>query len=251
MSEIKEAFDNFGNKIIFYEEPHKYFINNRIECTSVTTLIHKFFPEFETDRIASEYAKKRGLDPEQVKKEWQDNCDEACRFGTQVHLFAEQKVVGGTLPNPANEKENTYFKVADNTIKYLLQFYNVVEAEKIIFCKDLALSGMIDLVLQDKQNNDIVLADWKTNKAIKQYNRFQKGLGRLEHLQDCNYNHYCLQLNIYRQLLYLGYYPRNVNIRMGIVHFTINGPVFYKIPVMNKEAQYILNKHKFRDYPKK
>ena len=59
------------NHVKYYDGPHKYFIGDQ-QLTSATKFIGKFKPKFETDKIASRYAKKNGLDgvvcsPKEIK----------------------------------------------------------------------------------------------------------------------------------------------------------------------------------------
>ena len=49
------------NHVKYYDGPHKYFIGDR-ELMSATRFIGMFKPKFETQRIAEEYAAKRGLE---------------------------------------------------------------------------------------------------------------------------------------------------------------------------------------------
>ena len=49
------------NDVKYFDEPHKYYVNGK-EYTSTTTFIGKFKPKFETQRLAEQYAERRGLD---------------------------------------------------------------------------------------------------------------------------------------------------------------------------------------------
>lgn len=50
-----------------------------------------------------------------------------------------------------------------------------------------------------------------TNKEIKMVNKFQKMKFPLEHLDDCNHVHYCLQVSLYAYMLeQFGYKPNNL-----------------------------------------
>ena len=60
---------NKFSHIKYYDEPHKYFADNR-EFTSATTFIGKFKNKFDTENMAQTYADKRGLVVEDVINEW-------------------------------------------------------------------------------------------------------------------------------------------------------------------------------------
>ncbi len=86
-------------RIVFDEEPHLYYIDGSTEgYTSVTTYVHSHFESFDADRIIANMMKSKnwksnekyyGKTPEQIKKEWQDNCDKAAADGTRMHFVIE------------------------------------------------------------------------------------------------------------------------------------------------------------------
>lgn len=50
--------------------------------------------------------------------------------------------------------------------------------------------------------NGLIMCDWKRSKEIKTSNKWQKGTHLLTaKMEDCNLNHYSLQLTIYKQIL--------------------------------------------------
>lgn len=93
MPSCSKAKHPSGVEIEFEEESHRYssVLNGReIEYTSGTTFIHKFFPEFDPDgKILERCAAKQGKTPKQLKKEWDDNRDASCVYGTHVHALCE------------------------------------------------------------------------------------------------------------------------------------------------------------------
>lgn len=200
LSEIKTAINPNGDTITFREDEHSYTDNKGLKYTSVTTLIHGLFPEFKEEEVAQKVAIKRNKSVKEILDEWKYERDIAGVFGTQCHLFAEMYLKGEKLPSPSNEKEELYFSNIKNFIDTKLAKFTLIEAEKIIFSPQHGISGTIDLLMRNSKG-DVCLLDWKTNKAIKRNNPFQKGLTFLNHLDDCNYIHYSLQLNIYKTLL--------------------------------------------------
>ena len=70
----------------------------------------------------------------------------------------------------------------------------------------LRIAGQIDLLV--KKGNKIIIGDWKTNKKIDLKSFFDsktktssKMKYPLNNLDDCNYNHYCLQLSAYAWMI--------------------------------------------------
>jgi len=70
-------------------------------------------------------------------------------------------------------------------------------------------TGSVDMLFKDPiVDNGLIIMDWKRSKEIKMSSAYGKGTNPLTaQLDDCNYNHYSLQLTIYKQILeqYYGY----------------------------------------------
>ena len=208
-----------GLKIIFNEEEHTYHVDGT-PYMSVTKLIHSQFPEFDTDKIAGKYAKKHGRTKDDVLMEWDAKNKEACEYGTNVHLYCENLLLDKPLPEPISEKAAACFPVVEKFIGKLRERYELIDSEKIVFCPEFRISGTVDLLMRHKKTGNIVMMDWKTNKAIKKTNDWgERGRNFLRHLPHCNFTHYCLQLNIYKYILEReGYFDKIYAMRLFHVH---------------------------------
>jgi ATP-dependent exoDNAse (exonuclease V) beta subunit len=237
----KQACHPNGMLIDFIDDEHIYRDSTGRFYTSCTELIHQHFPKFETEKIASKYAAKNHLRTEDVIQQWEQNRDEAAELGSRVHAHAE-RVLKNQPSEPKFTKDQLFFDTVTRFIKRdLLPNYTLLETEKVIFSPKYGLAGTVDLLMKNRSGHIIIL-DWKTNKQIKQQNRYQRGLGRLSHLPDSNYYHYCLQLNLYRKIMEEeGYYRRLDNAHMSLLHVGVLKVKVYDVPVMKEETQYILN----------
>lgn len=232
---IKKATHPNGDIITFREDEHSYIDNHGLKYTSVTTLIHDLFPPFDKVGIANKIASKRGKTPEQLISEWEEEANIACTFGTNNHFFAECYLQNRPLPSPMNEKEELYFNNIKRFIDEKLFSFKFIEAEKIIFSPKYGISGTIDLLMRNS-HGQLCIFDWKTNKEIKRENKWQKGLTFLKHLDDCNYNHYSMQLNTYRKLLLEEeYFKEEQEIVMGL--FFVKSEEVEYIPIWNMENE--------------
>ena len=75
--------------------------------------------------------------------------------------------------------------------------------EVIVYSEKLKICGTIDLLLFNKTNNKYVIMDWKTSKRISS-KAFKNKKGNhpvTSNLDDCNFNHYSLQLSLFRYIL--------------------------------------------------
>lgn len=233
-----------GETITFEDEDHSYKDSSGQVYKSVTTFIHDFFPPFDTETISAKYASKHNMSQDEVKKQWEMNRDQAAAYGTRVHAFAEAKLKGLPQAEPLDKRDKLAFSaVSDYIDNELLKNYTILEMEKIIFSPSLGLAGTVDLLVKDKQGRLNIL-DWKTNKEIKYTNSFQSGNPPVSHLQDCNYNHYCLQLNLYKYLLFNeGYYWSAENANLGLLYvnrFPEMTLQFLPVKDMSKEIQDII-----------
>jgi ATP-dependent exoDNAse (exonuclease V) beta subunit len=81
----------------------------------------------------------------------------------------------------------------------------------IVGDEDLLLCGMIDQLFYNVKANELQIWDYKTNKEINTYSKYKnKMTNGLNHLQECEYNTYSLQLGIYKKII-----EKNTNLKLG------------------------------------
>jgi hypothetical protein len=74
------------------------------------------------------------------------------------------------------------------------------------------------MIFRRKSDGKFVIYDWKRSKEIKAENQFGNGLAPLEHLPDCNYWHYTMQLNVYKWMLEKYYGLEVADLYLVILH---------------------------------
>lgn len=243
--------------IVFDDEPHDYYIRGSKDgWTSVTTFIHHFFKPFQGRLIATrmvrsrhwptaeKYAQYRPLlvDAKTQKKRtqkemvqavldsWDANGKDASEKGTRLHQNIEFFY---------NDVE-----VADSTPEYQHHFMDFAAVAQILKLKPFRtewtiygetemICGSIDMIMQDADGK-LHMFDWKRSKAIR-FKGYGKGLNVCAHLQDCNFTHYSLQLNLYTFLLEK-YYDVQIS-SMAIVVFHPNNPTFQLHNITRMSAQ--------------
>lgn len=212
------------NLITFEESNHQYTIqNNECKPTSVTTLIHKFFPEFNADLIISKMMKSKnwpnskyfGMTPKEIKDLWEKNRDEAANLGTKMHANIENYFNG--LEHFTDTKEFSLFQDFWTNFCKINSTLTPYRTEWVVYDEECKIAGSIDFVLKN-QRDELVLIDWKRSKEIKKENRFQKGLPPFQEYDDCNYNHYRLQLNFYRHILETKYNQKIAGMLIVVLH---------------------------------
>jgi ATP-dependent exoDNAse (exonuclease V) beta subunit len=194
--------------ISFIEEGHKYFINGISEgLISTTSFVHQNFSHFDANIVADNLLKntKKMRDPkykyynktkEEMIEEWNENGRIAAEAGTELHADIENYYNGITVEN--NTIEFQYFK------NFIIDFPELVpyRTEWMVFYEEYMLTGSIDMVFENTDGT-LQIYDWKRSKGID-YESFGNKCSItpcLSHLPDTNFNHYSLQLNIYRKIL--------------------------------------------------
>lgn len=217
--------------ISFVEEGHFYHVNDK-SFISVTTVIHKFFPHFDADKIIGKMMKSpkfnkgpyAGMTPEKIKAKWEHDRDEAANLGTLMHHDIELFLNGESPKNP-NSIEFKYFM--DFYHEVIEGKYTPYRTEWMIYSKD-GIAGSIDCVITN-EHQELILLDWKRSKEIKMDNPFEKGTGPFKYLDNCNYNHYTLQLNIYRHILETEYNKKVIAMFNVVLHPNNDSYLLYQI----------------------
>jgi hypothetical protein len=121
------------------------------------------------------------------------------------------------LPSPSDGGPTIFqpdFNLANNTIY----------TEFMVWDEESRICGMADEV--ECINNTINVNDHKTNKEIKKQGFYVANVGRermlppVSHLDDCNWNHYSIQLSLYMYMLW----KRNKHLKVGSL--TLNHVIF-------------------------
>ena len=212
MIEVFQELDKFNN-IVFNEEAHLYHYDDLL-CTSVTSVIGRYKEPFDTLKIATAYAVKRGLSVFDVIADWEEKKNAACDKGTHVHKYAELKFACKSYEvdsETMSEALHKCFKIID-------KFYNdskgrliPIRSELVVGDKKRRLCGMIDQLFYNVKAQEFQIWDYKTNKDITTKNDYKKRmLNELWHLDECEFNTYSLQLGLYKKII-----EENTNIKIG------------------------------------
>jgi ATP-dependent exoDNAse (exonuclease V) beta subunit len=214
-------FPQPNGEIKLEEEAHKYILTGHedIEFTSVTTCISEFFDKFDKEAVAYKLVttipKYKGRSAEDRIKEW----DIKLKKDPEI----DRAIAGVNWLN-----------------KYLQKSDYDIFSEVIVYCKELKIAGTVDLLVFDNESQKYSILDWKTSKAIKTDSYKMKTGNKPEtnDLLDCKFNHYTLQLSLYRYLL-----EKNYNIQLDdqlIIHLDTNTVHGYLTPYFKEHIVSIL-----------
>lgn len=179
------------NEIVFEKAQHKYFVNKK-EFRSVSSIIEKIAPKFQSHFISKAVASRKGVSQEEVLKEWEQTRDAAANFGTETHDFASSK---------RKAKPDSLAKLGVvEFFKAIEKEYDIIYQEKPIYHKKYKIAGTPDLVLRHKKTKKNIIADFKTNKQL--FDIKSDELFAYPFLYpNANYFKYVLQLNYYQLML--------------------------------------------------
>ena len=190
---------------------------------SATRFIGMFKPKFETQRIAEEYAAKRGLKLDDVIAEWDLKRDTST---VKVLRFTITQKIGGIIKSFRMTLQlhqtiwSRYYKRIDLTsVRQIFKnFYEdsrinlvPVKMELVVGDEDYGLGGMVDCLFYNKKSDMLEVWDYKTNKAINIKNNYGQTFKEpISHLDVCEINTYSLQLSLYKHII-----EKNTNLKIG------------------------------------
>lgn len=230
-------FHERDKNITFYEENHEYVINGlNKKPISVTTLIHHFFPEFDSDVVIDKMMKSKnwplskyfGKTREEIKDDWEKNKNEAATAGTFMHKSIED-FLNGDNSTKNNSKEFTMFMNFWNDISIKYPSFKIFRTEWLVYDENIGLAGSIDCVLKDSNNDQLIIVDWKRSKEIKLKNPYEKGKFPFDTFDHCNYSHYGLQLNFYRHILETKYNHKVSFMMLVVLHPNQDNYICYPV----------------------
>ena len=256
--------------IIFKEKDHVYesidenLEKDKITWTSVTSLVGKFKPKFNAKAQAKKSCKNKrskwyGLKPEEVIDIWNKETERAIKLGNWYHNETEQRLLDfKTIEREGVEVPIIRPIVDGNGIKIASdqKLADGVYPEHLAYLKSAAICGQADLVTI--VNGKVNITDYKTNKEIKTkgFTNWEgitsKMYKPLSHLDDCNLNHYNLQLSIYMYII-LKHNPKLKPGKLIIQHvsFEKEGDDAYGYPITkyNDNGEPIIKDIKIYDLP--
>ena len=267
--------------LTFRENGHEYKSlpgGKDIKWTSVTSLISKYKPPFDSKKQSKKSSKNEnskwfGMEPSLIEEIWEKERNRSTTLGTWYHnkreneLYEAESLVRGGLTLPVMKTISQGDLKMDPPQKLVPGIY----PEHLVYLASAGICGQVDYT--DVMNGVLNIADYKTNKEIKTsgyMNPFtgetKKMLGVLSHLDDCNLVHYQLQMSLYLYMM-LRHNPKLKPGLLRIIHVTfkkekddkygmpvtlynelgepvVEKSVNYDVPYLEEEAKAIINEHK-------
>ena len=215
LEEVKQKLKVFY-KYKYFENGHYYTYKDKKVGVSVTKYISQFENEFDSDTLSQKVADKNGISQFEVLNEWKKKGEYSCLKGTAIHEWLQDNYANREYKFDLSQLEEypEYYKIED--IEHLKQMainfindyknrYILIGDEILCGIPDFDIASAIDLLFYDTVNNEVVLADIKTNTDLKGWKStpsyVKKMLQPLEDIKDITFEHYKIQLSIYRYFL--------------------------------------------------
>ena len=196
----------------FIEKGHKYESLDDIIWTSVTSFINMLKPPFDKKKIAEKCSKSKrskwyGLDPQVIMNIWEGESQRALDLGNWYHDQRESDMLSFSTIEREGVELSIIKPIIEDGVKYAPEqkIEEGVFPEHFAYLKSAGLCGQADLI--EIVNGKINITDYKTNKEIKEksYVNWEgissKMYAPVSHLDDCNINHYNLQLSLYAYMI--------------------------------------------------
>lgn len=235
-----------------YLEPIRHvYINSETkeEYKSVTTVLSMLEEEFPAKKIAraiqnqSDSKKKEkyiGLNENEILLMWEEENRIANEYGTKIHNLLEDYLKRNKFYFPKNDEEREILNSYDElNIDLGTRYY----CEKILFSEKYKIAGMSDHIV-DIESDYFIVNDYKSNKVLNFYSPYgKKLLPPMEHLDDCQFNIYALQLSIYAYFYELE--SKRKCRTLNLLYFDRNTKKFtkYTVPYMKLEAISVLENY--------
>lgn len=238
--------------IKFTSSDHKYVSLDTeapIDWMSVTTFVAQFKPHFDSVKVAEACSRKKAskwykLPVSEILEIWESESKRATDLGTWYHNQREKDVLACATVMRDGVDLPIFHPIEKNGMKFAPEqvLKQGIYPEHLVYLKSAGICGQADRV--EVINNKIDVYDYKTNKEIK-----QKGftnwegttkmmLGPCAHLEDCNFNHYALQLSTYLYIILKhNHYLDPGKLEIHHVTFETSGEDKYGYPITLRDSR--------------
>lgn len=206
--------------------------------TSATSVIGKFKKPFDKLMVAKRVANRYGVTPEQVLEGWDEERDKANAKGNKIHDAMELWVESGD-----RDMDDPILNDAFTGFDTICPFdRKKCHSELLMYDNDHMIAGTADII-ENVGRTKFNVFDFKTNKAFRFNNKYNEYMLKpLDHLQNCEYNVYSLQVSLYAYM-YSKETGRKLE-RMSLLYYDQPNAQWYEYqtPYMKYEIMLMLKK---------
>jgi hypothetical protein len=261
-------------RIHFDEIPHIYYVDGKAVGTSVTSLKHGYFGQFNADMIIrrmingpnwqanEKYRKSNGamMTAEEIKAQWDLNGQLASNKGTWMHWNIELCL--NELPFNADDPElHQFARFRDEVMR--ARSWTPYRTEWEIFAEPEDVAGSIDAIMRCEADGSYAIVDWKRSTKLAELARKvdparrnkvysyedvlpvlqrtrRHATGPLSAHPDETIVEYYVQLNLYRWMLQRYYDMRISSMCLVCLHEDESDFIVFDAPVLETECDEIM-----------
>lgn len=253
-------------EVDYDDAEHKYYLRTRI-YRSATQIIERFVKPFDTKERSEYMSDRYGQPPEYWVKKWKGINQVALQRGDIIHA-AKEDFLHGRGYDAINDKIFQVFNLHAPTYSQFKTNYAIlidgIYPELKLWRHDWGIAGRVDKPIIETINGSRFahIEDYKTGRRISQESfkdnktgEYEMMLYPLQHLMNCEYNHYTLQLSIYQFMM--EYFGFKAGFRR-IIHYGHRQewmhedpkPIPMLVPYMRNEVLMMLNHLKMQGWLK-
>lgn len=217
---------------------HQYYVNGQ-PATAVSTIVSRFFPEFDTAYWSVRKASENDCTAEELAQQWADKAVASSSAGTALHQQIEEFYNHGTS---GTGPDFVHFLNFHHAHSHLAPH----RTEWQVYNEELMLAGTVDFVARNSDGS-MSIYDWKRSHKVVdasgriKSNSYQTKEGPLKDLPDCAFSHYTLQQNIYKWLLESRYGCRVRDMNLVVLHPDLDRYHVVPVPERPQHVAHMLN----------
>lgn len=228
------------------EGQHIYDSGDGRKWQSVTGIVHSLcnpFPEDAVEKCSTNKKSKwYGVSPDDIRQAWADENKRSTELGHWYHERMEHQITHELIKSTDRQILPPRMLLGNKIAGDQRLLNNAIYPEYLLYLESALIAGQVDRI--DTINYEIFVCDYKTNKKIDKESyvdwegRSKKMLYPVEHLDDCNMNHYTLQMSLYAYIL-MRYQPL-MNIKelaLNHVEFEIESEDKWGYPIYKKDEK--------------
>jgi len=234
-------------KFLNNEGQHLYSSGDDRKWQSVTGIIHSLCEPFPKEEKALSSSKNRkskwyGIPVDEILQAWSNENKRSTELGHWYHERMEHQLLQEEVSSSSYQIIAPRMLLGNKIAGEQRLKNNAIYAEHLLYLESALIAGQVDKI--ETINYELSISDHKTNKKIDKESYVdwegvsKKMLYPVEHLDDCNLNHYTLQLSLYAFII-LKYSPllKLKELALNHVEFEIEGEDKYGYPVYRRDVK--------------
>lgn len=238
--------------ILYTDIDHTYkHVPTNTKLKSVTQFLGGMKKPFNKEYWLDKKASELKITKEALNHQWWVLNQIGTTRGSIIHKYIEDRLAKKIFPKDYGNLQHIlstleYVEYIESIDKLKLMADDFINdhthlihimSEVVIGHIDIKLAGQFDQLYYDTNIKGFILVDNKTDKKFSKHNPYQNFNYPLQHLSECEFNKYSLQLSLYKYIIET--YTNMKIIDLVVVWFNKDNDTYQKIniPYLEKEIK--------------